>query len=756
MRNSTAILSALLGATILSGQAAAQTQSGEDRAAAPQEQTGSDTGIADIIVTAQKGANAQSAQSVPVAITALSAETIKAAQAVNIIDISHMAPNANFTSAATLPGFSNYSIRGIGVSGSTSSIDPAVNVVVDGMVYDFQGGTIQDAFDLEGVEILRGPQGILFGRNTTGGAVSLRSRRPSDQFGVQAEFTLGNYKRYDGAVSIEGPIVEDTILARLTVLHREREGYFKDNNGGSFVPAPFNPSGTAPDGETGRIGSVDTWVIRPTLVIKPTDTLDIALFGEVVDMGGNGNAARVVTGYEGLMRSRFGYTPPTGKWETNQNGLGYTSIKTQRLVGEVNLDVGFGKITSVTGYRHVNYQFAFEDGLPFRILEFPRGNIIRSRQFSEELRFASTFSDTVDFVAGFYFDRHRLSVQERRYQSNVLADPNAATYFVTNRQGNYVQKAEAYAGFASVNVHPVDGLTLSAGGRYSWEKKQLHIAPLGVCTGPGFTGCPSVFSDYEKSWDNFSPKLGAEYTLTPGVMAYASWTKGFRSGQFNGRATTAAQLGPVDPEMASSFEVGFKSTFWQRKARFNVSAFYTKYDDLQLTILDGATQVLQNAGAATFGGIEAELTLKPVEPLELTGSFGWTDSKYDRLDGPFAANLTVQQSLKKELLKAPEFTAYGSAAYTAEIGSDTELTGRVAYSWRSHFYVDVLNSPAAYQKAYGTLDLSLAVKRDRYSLTAFGRNVTGVQYKDLINTVVVPVQFGGEPATYGLTLGLDF
>lgn len=122
----------------------------------------------------------------------------------------------------------------------------------------------------------------------------------------------------------------------------------------------------------------------------------------------------------------------------------------------------------------------------------------------------------------------------------------------------------------------------------------------------------------------------------------------------------------------------------------------------------------------------------------------------------FAANLTVQQSLKKELLKAPEFTAYGSAAYTAEIGSDTELTGRVAYSWRSHFYVDVLNSPAAYQKAYGTLDLSLAVKRDRYSLTAFGRNVTGVQYKDLINTVVVPVQFGGEPATYGLTLGLDF
>lgn len=743
---------ALLGATALNAPAIAQVV--DTGTALPQENAPEGT-IGDIIVTAQKGASGQSAQRVPVAITAVSAELIKASQAVNIIDISHMAPNANFTSAATLPGFSNYSIRGIGVSGSTSSIDPAVNVVVDGMVYDFQGGTIQDAFDLEGVEILRGPQGILFGRNTTGGAVSLRSRRPSDQFRIEGEFTIGNYNRYDGALSIEGPLVSDKVLARLTVLHRERDGYYKDNNGGTFVPAPLNPTGIPPATEQGRLGSINNWVIRPTVVITPTDALDFSFFGEIVDMGGTGNGARVVRGYEGLIQSRFGYTPPSGKWETNQNSVGFTSIKTQRIVTEANWDVGIGKLTSVTGFRHVNYQFAFEDGLPFQILEFPRGNIIRSRQISEELRFASTFSEVVDFVAGFYFDKHRLQVQERRLQSNVLGNPNAATYFVTNREGKYVQKAQAYAGFANVNVHATEAMTLSAGGRYSWEKKELHIAPLGQCSGPGFTGCPSAYSDYEKSWGNFSPKLGAEYVFSPGVMGYASWTKGFRSGQFNGRAASVAQLGPVDPEEASSFEIGLKSTFWDRKARFNISAFYTKYDDLQLTILDGATQILQNAGAATFGGIEAELTLKPVKPLELNGSFGWTSSKYDRLSGPFAANLTIEQSLKKELLKAPEFTAYGSAAYTAEVDAETDMTARIAYSWRSHFYVDVLNSPAALQKSYGTLDLSLTATRGNISLTAFGRNVTGVQAKDLINTVIVPEQFGGEPATYGLTLGFS-
>ncbi|RSY82003.1 TonB-dependent receptor [Sphingomonas koreensis] len=736
---------------LISAPLSAQTPSSP-----PPETAEPDTGLNDIIVTAQKGARGQSVQKTALAITAVDADTIEQTRAVTVIDVSRLAPNVNFTSSATLPGFANYTIRGIGVSGSTSSIDPAVNVVVDGMVYDFQGATVQDAFDLEGIEILRGPQGILFGRNTTGGAVSLRSRRPTGEFKAATEVTIGNYGRRDFAGSIEGPIVDGKILARVAVLRRERDGYFKDRNGGSFIAAPFNPSGAQPVTAAGDIGNIDNWVVRPSIVIRPTETLDINLLGEYVRMKGNGNPSKVVPGFEGPLRDRFGYTPPSGKFETNQNSTGLTDVEAERLVIETNLDIGVGKITSVTGLRHVDFGFAFEDGAPFVNFELAPGNRIESSQVSQELRFASDFSERINLVIGGYADWHTLDVQERRLLSSLVGAPNATTYIVTNRQGNYRQKAESYAVFANIDYHLTDALIVTAGGRYTYDKKRIRIAPINVCTGPGFTGCPSTFSSLEKDWDNFSPKLAARYEFGAGVMAYGSWTKGFRSGQFNGRATSTAQLGPVDPEKASSFEVGFKSTFLDRRARLNLAAYHTKYDALQLTILNGSLQVLQNAGAATFKGIEAELTLKPVNALELSGSFGYTDAAYDRLDGPLAANLTIAESLRKKLLKAPAYTAFGSATYTAQVSADTDVIARASYSWRSSYFVDVLNTPAARQGAHGLLDLSLGIKKDRYSLTFFGRNITNVLVKDLVNTVVVPIQYGGEPATYGVTLNASF
>ncbi|MDB5687547.1 MAG: TonB-dependent receptor [Rhizorhabdus sp.] len=385
------------------------------------------SGLDDIVVTAQKGARGESVQRVPIAVTAVSGAMIANMHAVNLMDVAQVAPNVNFTGAATLPGFANFFIRGIGISGSTSSIDPAVNVVVDGMVYDFQGGTILDAFDLDSIEILRGPQGILFGRNTTGGAVSLRTRRPTNDFNADAEITVGNYDRIDVSAMVRGPIVKDSLLGKITVLYRSRDGYVKDNNGGTFVAAPLNPSGVQPASPKGTVGDVDMLAIRPSLTWTPTDNLDINLLGEYVRMNGGGSYPRIRPGFDALLQSRFGYTPPTKDWQSNLNVIGFTRIRAPRLVGEVNWDVGIGKVTSVTGYRHVNYQFSFDDGTPFVIIEFPRGNEIKSEQYSEELRFASTFSDVVDFVVGGYYDHHTLDIVERRIQANLVAAPTAPT-----------------------------------------------------------------------------------------------------------------------------------------------------------------------------------------------------------------------------------------------------------------------------------------------------------------------------------------
>ena len=362
----------------------------------------------------------------------------------------------------------------------------------------------------------------------------------------------------------------------------------------------------------------------------------------------------------------------------------------------------------------------------------------------------------IDFVVGGYYDQHRLNSVERRNQSNLVGAPTAATYTVAQLQALFRQKAQSAAGFVNVNLHPVEGLTLTGGGRYSWEKKEIVATPLSACTGGNFTGCSTVIVNDARTFHNFSPKLGVQYNFNPDVMLYASWTNGFRSGNFNNRGTSVLQLGPVDPEKAKSYEIGLKSTFFDRRLRLNLTGYYTDYSDLQLTILQGPLQVLQNAGKARFKGIEFETTIRPVDRLELVGSFGYTDAKYIELSGPLPGKATVADSLKLELLKVPKYTAYGSAAYTVPVSSTVDVTARVSYAWKSHFYADVLNNPFARQDAYGTLDASFSTEIGALKLSVFARNLTNVSYFESESAVPMPVLFGGEPRTYGITAGYQF
>jgi iron complex outermembrane receptor protein len=732
-------------------------------AAAATAQEGSEPGrpvLEEVVVRAQKTTQAQSVQKVPLAVTAVSADTIAATQAVDIIDVSRIAPNTTFTAASTLPGFANFVIRGIGASGSTSTVDPAVNIVVDGMVYDFQGGTILDAFDLESVEILRGPQGILFGRNTTGGAVSLRSRRPGSKFGVEAEATLGDFNRRDFSGLVEGPLVPDRLFGKIAVLRRERDGGFDDKNRGTFVPAEFNPSGAQPPTLRETMPDLDTWVIRPSLLWQAGESIDLTLLGEIVRLKGGGTGSQPVPGFDQLLRSRYGYTPPTDDWQNNVDFSGATKIDADRLVAELNWDVGPGVITSVSGYRKVDYGYGFDaDGTPFTLLEFPNDNHIDSKQYSEELRFASDFSDTVNFVAGLYYDHHELETTELRRQSALVGNPTGASNAIALLRGHYTQTAKSSAAFFNVNWEFVDRWIATAGGRYSWEKKDIEIIPLGACAGPNFTACPTAITAADRDWSDFSPKVGLQYQWTDDVLLYGSWTKGFRSGNFNGRATSAAQVGPAEPESASSSELGLKSTFWDDRARVNVALFHTKYEDIQRQVLLGTLQIVTNAAQATIKGIEVEATFRPFDSLELTANAGWTDAKFDRftglnLDGQPGISPT-DEALAKRLKfdKVPEYTAYAAATYFFNLPAwDTELAARAAYSWRDKFFTDVVNSAFSLQDASEQVDASLAATRGHWRVTLFGNNLTDQHAIELANRLFVPIQYGGEPRTYGVTV----
>jgi iron complex outermembrane receptor protein len=244
--------------------------------------------IEEVVVYSQKKAVSDSVQDVPSAITVVDEALMQKTFSVDLTDIGRLSPNVQLAPVSTFPNFANFTIRGIGVNNSVRTVDPAVNIYQDGMVYGFQVGTVLDVFDLESVEVLRGPQGILFGRNTTGGAVSLRTARPGGETVIKGRITAGNFNRMDFAGSVEGAL-SSNVSGKIAVMSRNQDGLFKDNNGGTFVPATLNPSGEQPVNPQSSQAEVDSTVIKPTIVWRINEDVDLTLLASFAKMRGGGS-----------------------------------------------------------------------------------------------------------------------------------------------------------------------------------------------------------------------------------------------------------------------------------------------------------------------------------------------------------------------------------------------------------------------------------------------------------------------------------
>lgn len=746
-------------------QATAEPESTPALRAAP-DAAPADTGaLEDIVVTAQKNARGESIQRVPVAITAVTADMLAATQARNLADVGRLAPSVQLDGGPTYPNYANFYIRGIGVSQTVRSVDPAVNVVVDGMVYNYQVGTVLDAFDLESVEMLRGPQGTLFGRNATGGAVVLRSVRPTNTLHASGQLEYGAFNTVQVAGVVAGPIVEDKILAKLAVAYRRHDGYFQDSNGGTFVPAPGNPSGLEPGTPRQDVMSDETFILRPTLVLKPASNLTVSLLGEYLKSTGSGNQSQAFNpSYlpTTALQTAYGYTPPGDKFEINLNFPGYHRTEAKRIIGEIVWDVpDTGVLTSVTGYRDVTSKLSLDqDGSPFIIQEFP-DNREGSDQFSQEIRFASDLGGRLNFVVGGYYDfTHRYSLEQRRSTGLLLG---RAPLDLAYTRGYFEQDSETAAAFLNFEYRPIDELRISAGARYSWERKEIDLTPLAICTGPGvFVGCTTVSTNRSRTWDDITPRVAVDYRLSRDALIYASYTKGFRSGNFNGRASSVAALGPTDPESVTSYEAGTKLTLFGGRARLNIAGYHARYDDIQRTIIVGVVQTLGNAATATINGVEVEANVR-LGGLMLDGSFGLTDASYDSFRGldinrDGVSNGTDDAIAKKlEFDRVPKYTAYVSGAYKFDLAEDTTVTPRVSYSYRSRYYTDALNNPYGLQGAYGLLDASLTFEKGPWHATAYARNLTDELVFDFAATIGGPyVRYGGIPTTYGVEVGFRF
>ena len=736
-----------------------------------QAQEAENTDIEEIIVTSLKRANGIAAQDLPVSVTAINEQLIIDSESIDLSDIGRMVPNATLHPSATFASTPNFLIRGIGVSGTTRSLDPAVGVIVDGVYLGFPVGANLDMFDRESIEILRGPQGTLLGRNVTGGAVVVRTKRPTGEFGAKIDATVGDYSRRDLSFSIEGPI-SDTISGKIAVMSRERDGYWKDNNGGTMVPTDgaiargydetgFGESGTKPD--------VDLTIIRPMLLIEPNENLDITLIGEFLsDKSGTANSRNFVNSNSLRRTQLFGYTPPEDRYEINHNLIGGNDLEIDTFVGEFNLQMDTGILTGIASYRELTYDSSTDfDGSPITLFHFP-DNHEEQEQQTFELRYAGSYSDNIDYVVGIsYFDQE-MFVGERR------------DFGVADIAGVVELSHDSIGIFAELDYSITDKTKITLGARWTEESKDVIFNAIGSCE-KDFSSCsgPNSGLSVDGTFDDTTPKVAITHALNEDVNIYASFTQGFRSGTFDARARTVDSFlnSKPGPEEVTSIELGMKSTFNDGKVLLNIALFQADYDDIQKLALEecevdivtcpsGRIQRLINAAKATIEGIEIETRINLTDQFSIEGSLGYTDAGFDEFLGFDADGVrgydpvtdpAAAAALKFE--RVPELTYNIMANYFQPLSNGAELDFRVSYSYTDDFTNDALGTKAIITDSYGLLDASVSYTfaQSGLKLTVFGKNITDEDYHDFaLDNALTSLTWGGVPDTYGLRLTYSF
>ncbi|WOR15258.1 TonB-dependent receptor [Hyphomonas sp. FCG-A18] len=617
-----------------------------------------------VTVTARK--RDERLQDVPLSVSALGAAQLEAKKVRSLTDLTVGVPNVSFDDVGTVPGTANFSIRGLGINSSIPSIDPTVGTFVNGVFIGTNAGVVFDVFDLESVQVLRGPQGTLFGRNVTGGAVLLNTKKPGSEWETVGQLAIdggenGSLNSYLKA-STGGPVSED-LGFKITAYYNDDQGWFTN----SFDDSDF--------------GAREQFFLRPTVVWTPSDRSEVILRYEYSSIDGDGPAAQSHTNGSGVPGSPVNFDRDS--FDFSIDNKGFVEVETHFATAEFNLSVGEnGKITNILGYRDLEQDTLSDlDAQPATLFD---GTFqIRSEQISNELRYAGTFGDALDIVAGIYYYQNDLKYYEgRSIFGGALTQDGGGDYSV-----------ESVGAFMSADYALTDKLELTAGLRYTAEEKSVQVATLSLnvnspCNVVEGT-CAFDFSDSEE-WDSFSPKIGLNYILNDNVRLYGHWTRGFRSGGYNLRNSAVDTVnfgpGPFDQEQVDSFEVGLKSE-WDR-GRFNVALFQNSIQDLQREIqltdpVVGIVQLIRNTADADLTGAEFEALFQVTDSLVFDLSLGLLDAQYSNvqfdLNGDGVVN-AADEAL--DLPRAPELTYSVGLVHDMELGSWGEVSSRMNYAYR--------------------------------------------------------------------------
>lgn len=835
----TTVASAALAASLLASVGHAQTTPGPDAgtaapapptAAAPAEAappaaaaSATDAaGLQEIVVSATR--RNTNLQTTPIAVTAVDQQLIQQSSPRDIGDLAKFVPNF---SAATQSNFNaaSFAIRGVGQNSIIVYFESPVSVLVDDFVVPSVQTQLLDTFDIAQVEVLRGPQGTLFGKNTTGGAVTVRTVRPElERVTVEGRAQAGSFgtQIYQGAFNVP---IGKTLAFRGVIGHSDSDGYYTD--GACYGPvvsfAPSKFAGRSGCGGGGSLGGLDVWNARAKLLWQPSSAFT-ALFqyewlrdrsAAVPSVNETPDTPAFLFNTLGVGASNPGSSDPLKNATLSNRNDALIKMGAGQIVnvdGEyLNLDykTDYGTLTSVTGYRsqrsrlpntYPNQAPVAADGEVLSLFDANRSDDRNTLQ--QELRFASNLGGSFDFVAGGFYQRDRTTfcVAQVLGFLDLTGGPlpfgpwNQNPYLLCN-----AQRAKSYAGFAEGTLKITPTLTLTAGGRYTWERKtwygrqQVFVQELNGGFDPNLTINEAldanVFdfparvisvkaNDQKPTW-----RASLGWQATPGIFGYATYSRGFKAGGFNDQTggfhpfvnadgtddniAFAAAAAATKPETADSYEAGIKTELFDRRLRFNLTGFYVKYSDLQkqivVPIIVGGqqNQVTRffNAAKATVKGAEVEATALPVDGLTLRGVLGYQDGKYDSYVTPIPAGYDLASA---PLDRLPKWSATADATYEVPVfGYKLVFNGDASYVSRSLFTQSITSADENTYLNARTLfnaSVTLAEVDDRYYVRAVGRNLSDKRYKtasQIVGGLWANTNYGA-PRYFGVELGFKF
>ena len=691
--------------------------------------------IEEVVVTARK--REETVFDVPLSVSALGAGEIEARKIRGLTDLAVSLPNVALDEVGTARGIANFSMRGLGINSSIPSIDPTVGVFVDGVYLGTNNGVAFDLFDLESIQVLRGPQGILFGRNVTGGAILVNTRKPGDEFEARVRTALdgggdGGLNKYLMG-SMSGP-VSDTLSIGVTGYYNDDDGWFENKLTGD------------------DFGALEQVMFRPVVVWKPGENLELVLRYQYLENEGDGSASQAHTNGLGIDGSPVNFDRDSHDFSIDEEG--FLDVKTHFVTAEMSLNVGSnGVITNIFAYRNSESAFLSDiDSQPVSL--FHGMGITESEQVSNELRYNGVFAGRFNLTAGIYYFNNDIDYYERRNLLGLLT-PDGSPALTQDGGGEY--NVETIGVFAAVDYDLSESVTLSAGLRYTSEEKEADIAslirnvnsPCNVLDGT----CPFDFTDSE-DWKNWSPKLGMIYHFSDTARIYAHWTRGFRSGGYNLRNTAIDTVnlgpGPFDEETVDSYEIGFKFSFGQ--GYLNGALFFNDIEDMQREVnlsdpFSGVVQVIKNTADAEILGIELDGAVNLTEDLQATASAGWLDADYTKVSFDLNSDGVIDGRDKDlDLPRAAEWTWSLGLRHRLQVGDWGHIASRVSYSYRDES--SFTDNNLGYILSQKILDASLDFhsENERWVFSVYGKNLLNeVKHGGdaLLPTMLGPVPLGG-------------